>query len=297
MEVRRLSLPPSACWLAPFRPWFDATDPRASGRIDLGTLDAFARARALRLEDGRPVRFVAADAATDVPYELAIARTGCVPTRVSGPGMVHDWFNALCWLRWPAIKARLNRLQADAIVAAPTAGARGPLRDAITLFDESGALFVADDAELVARWRGFDWQALFVEGRGRFDARVRVLIVGHALLEKLLSPYKAICAHALAVEPPVRWPPPRPDSREDAQGEAQPIRAAQAAAEGNDDPGGLDALDRAVAATLGSASLARERLAPLPLLGIPGWWPGNADPAFYNDTLVFRHGRQRRSRR
>lgn len=296
MEARRLSLPPSAPWLAPFRPWFDATDPRGGGRIDLASLAAFARARSLRLEDGRPVRFVAADAAADIPYELAIARTGCVPTRVSGPGMLHDWFNALCWLRWPAIKARLNRLQADAIVAAPTAGARGPLRDAITLFDESGALFVADDAEFVARWQGFDWQALFVDGRDRFEARVRVLIVGHALLDKLLSPYKAICAQALAVEPPVRCPPRRPGASEDATAEAGMDGAAQVP-EGDDDPGWLDALDRAVAATLGCASLTRDRLAPLPLLGIPGWCPGNADPAFYNDPLVFRHGRQRRSRR
>lgn len=27
---------------------------------------------------------------------------------------------------------------------------------------------------------------------------------------------------------------------------------------------------------------------PLPVLGIPGWWPGNDDPAFYADSKVFR---------
>jgi len=296
MEARRLSLPLPAPWLAPFRAWFDATDPRGSGRLDLGRLDGFARARGLRLEDGRPVRFVAADAEAQMPYELSIARTGCVPTRVTGPGMLHDWFNALCWLRWPAIKGRLNRLQADAIVVAPAGGVRGPLRDAITLFDESGALFVGDDADLVARWRGFDWQALFVDGRGRFESRVRVLIVGHALLDKLLAPYKGICAHALAVEPPVRWPPRWPGSSDDATDDADVVGAAPAA-EGDGESGWLDMLDRAVAATLDSDTLTRERLAPLPLLGIPGWWPGNSDPAFYNDALVFRHGRQRRSRR
>ncbi|MFP5413283.1 MAG: DUF3025 domain-containing protein, partial [Gammaproteobacteria bacterium] len=30
-------------------------------------------------------------------------------------------------------------------------------------------------------------------------------------------------------------------------------------------------------------------------LGIPGWWPGNEDPAFYNDASVFRPGRRRSS--
>lgn len=30
---------------------------------------------------------------------------------------------------------------------------------------------------------------------------------------------------------------------------------------------------------------------PLPVLGVPGWWPDNADAAFYADTGVFRPGR------
>ena len=31
-------------------------------------------------------------------------------------------------------------------------------------------------------------------------------------------------------------------------------------------------------------------LFPLPVLGIPGWWPANADAAFYQDARVFRPG-------
>ncbi|MFP5412049.1 MAG: DUF3025 domain-containing protein [Gammaproteobacteria bacterium] len=269
------SAPP---WLAPFASWAAASDPRPLGRLDLGRLNALAEARGLALEGGTPVRFVDAAAAGPMPYELAIAETGEVPTRVDGPGMMHDWFNALCWLRWPAIKARMNRLQAEAIRARPAslAGPRGALRDAITLFDESGALFVTSDEGAIASLRGFDWQRLFVVRRETFASRVCVLVVGHALLEKLQSPYKAICAHALPVASPpacgqVRCPvdPGRPDD--------------------------LDRLDAAVAAMLDAGALARERLAPLPLLGIPGWWPGNEDPAFYNDASVFRPGRRRSS--
>ena len=28
--------------------------------------------------------------------------------------------------------------------------------------------------------------------------------------------------------------------------------------------------------------------APLPVLGVPGWWPANESPAFYDDATVFR---------
>ncbi|MNV85284.1 hypothetical protein D3C71_1792260 [compost metagenome] len=27
---------------------------------------------------------------------------------------------------------------------------------------------------------------------------------------------------------------------------------------------------------------------PLPVLGVPGWWPANEDPQFYADPQVFR---------
>jgi cytochrome P450 len=36
---------------------------------------------------------------------------------------------------------------------------------------------------------------------------------------------------------------------------------------------------------------------PLPVLGIPGWWPANRDPSFYADAQVFRPGRSERTRR
>ena len=192
--------------------------------------------------------------------------------------MLHDWFNALCWLRWPSIKARLNRLQADAIAARGVAGARGPLRDAITSFDESGALFVSRDGEAVAAWHRFDWQTLFVTGRADFLRDVRVLLVGHALLEKLLDPYKGICAQALTVASDHRLP-----AVFEGPAEAEPLGS------GSCDP--LDALDRQLAPTIDAAGFGRHRLVPLPLLGVPGWWPANEDPEFYNDADVFRQRR------
>jgi hypothetical protein len=30
------------------------------------------------------------------------------------------------------------------------------------------------------------------------------------------------------------------------------------------------------------------KLAPLPILGLPGWDPANVDPSYYDDARVFR---------
>jgi len=38
--------------------------------------------------------------------------------------------------------------------------------------------------------------------------------------------------------------------------------------------------------------LATKPFEPLPVLGVPGWWPANADPAFYANAQVFRPRRQ-----
>ncbi len=268
MEAGRLSsgLPPG---LGLFEPWYGLSDPRSAGRIDLGCLNRLVADSEVRLDDGRPVRFVEQQGPVAGGYESWIEQTAMVPTRCAGPGMVHDWLNALCWIRWPRIKATMNRLQARAAQA--RAGAcdgksdRGRLRDAITLFDESGALFVSADQAAIARWLAMDWHGLFVDGRERFGSEIAVLPVGHALLEKLLAPYKGVCAHALPV-----------------------IRPAGGVAARS-----IEALDAAVASRLASLGLRTDELAPLPVLGIPGWCAANSDPGFYNDPLVFRTGRQR----
>lgn len=257
-------------WFAPFRPSMPSTDPCAAGRIDLESLNRLAAARGLRTESGLPLRFVDANEVRSSAYERVIHERGEVPTRLAGPGMLHDWFNAMAWLAWPRTKARLNRLQSDALAACDErASRRGALRDAATLFDESGVLFVCSDPALVDALRRFDWRALFVEGRDRFRATARVHLIGHGLGEKLLAPYKALCAHAWIVEA-------APDAPVDALAG--------------------DALDAAASAQLQLDTLRPAALCPLPLLGVPGWWPGNVDATFYDDAQVFRAGRRARPR-
>ena len=88
-------------------------------------------------------------------YEAFIFRTGCVPTRDN----LHDLFNGLVWLRFRASKRQLNALHAQQIESAGVGRTRGPLRDALTLFDENAALLQAPEV-LPKRCGARDWRGL-----------------------------------------------------------------------------------------------------------------------------------------
>jgi hypothetical protein len=141
------------------------------------------------------LRFVdAAQLPAGRAYESHIALTAAVPTRDNR----HDLFNGLVWLRFAALKRRLNELQATEIAARGVGSVRGPLRDALTLFDENGALLSAP-ARLADALRQRDWQCLFVNERETWrDAQLTLF--GHALLDKLTAPRKQITAHVLIVD-------------------------------------------------------------------------------------------------
>lgn len=207
-----------------------------------------------------PVRFAPADAAPPgEAYEAFIRRTGQVPTRDN----LHDLFNGLVWLHFPRTKARLNELQAAEIARQGVGAVRGPVRDAITLFDENGALLLAPEplwTALLAR----DWHGLFVTHRHLW-AQARLVLFGHALMEQLVSPRKSITAHVFIEKFAI-------DATETASLPAN--------------------LDAALAHCLSAERLATKPFTPLPVLGVPGWWPANADPAFYADAGVFRPARK-----
>ena len=200
-------------------------------------------------------RFVSHDALpSGEPYERFIFDTGSVPTRDN----LHDFFNGLVWLRFPQAKRQLNQLQAAEIARYGIGATRGPLRDALTLFDENGAVLDAPpelwDA-LIAR----DWRRLFVTERHRWQ-EARLLVFGHALMEKLVAPRKPATAHVLVSSGATR---------------------------------SIASQDDVIAAALDAVHLATKPFVPLPVLGIPGWWSANDDPAFYDDSGVFRpHGLQ-----
>ncbi|RFU46234.1 DUF3025 domain-containing protein [Paraburkholderia sp. DHOC27] len=254
-------------WFAPFATrgerWQQAA--LASEASLLATMNADAAQSQQHSGRGQRLAFIAQDALPPgAAYEAHIAATGCVPTRHN----LHDFFNASMWFAFPRIKAALNARQAEAIDALGVGPTRGGVRDALTLFDENALLFACADAALETALRSFDWRTLLVEQRAAWGVTCEVRCFGHALLEKLISPYKACTGHAWIVAVPpayFSWPLDRRNAW----------------------------IDESVSATLLSDVQLTSRLfAPLPVLGIPGWWPANEAPSFYDDATVFRAGRR-----
>ena len=241
-------MPPEIDWSAP---WLAGWRGQALHRAWLGGTPLPAALSAAGAAQGLPVQFVPqASLPEGVAYEQFIFERRQVPTREN----LHDFFNGLCWLRFPQAKQQLNRLQAAEIARHGVTAQRGALRDALTLFDENAALLQAPEpiwAALLAR----DWQCLFV-GLRPLWAQVRLELFGHALLEKLVAPFKGITAHVYVVRVPAAL-------ATDADWDAW------------------------LSDTLTADGLRGKPFTPLPVLGVPGWC-GSQDAAFYGDTQVFR---------
>lgn len=213
-----------------------------------------------------PIRFVPqASLPPGTAYEAFISASGGVPTRDN----LHDFFNALVWLTFPGIKTQLNALQAAELARTPSGFApsdspgvrRGKVRDAATIFDENAALLVVRESAWIDALRAHRWTELFVARRAEFESCCQVHLFGHALMEKLVTPYKAVTAHV--------WPVIA-DDRYFAMCSQERL-------------GWLDAV---VSLQL-KAGLATSDFAPMPILGVPHWWHGQ-DANFYADNAVFR---------
>ena len=231
----------------------------------LARLNALAEAQGLANAAGLTLRFAVQHAhCGQWEYEAGILASGAVPSRERN---WHDLLNALAWLAFPQAKAALNAVQCGELGKRrgqrreqPQGTPRGPRSDAATLFDESGLLLLGRDGELSECLAARRWQEAFVLRRQLWQD-VRAYAFGHALLEKLLAPWPGITAKCLFFSvdtlpepgPPPAW------------------------------------LDAALAEACHDGRIGRPAdLFPLPVLGIPGWWPANADAAFYQDRTVFR---------
>jgi len=209
---------------------------------------------------GSRIRFVASTELEEGAYEQRIYTSGQVSTR---PDNWHDLFNALVWVRFPRTKVAMNNLHFNA----PTnsnSNSRGALRDALTLFDESGAIVFSNHSKALEALAQRQWSETFQNKE--FQHQTQVLICGHAMLEKYLSPYKAMTAKALLVKV-----------------DSDTINLPRETL--------LVKLDKKLAESLfaGQVLTTPACLTPLPLAGIPGWWSGGQqDDDFYADAKVFR---------
>ena len=215
----------------------------------------------------RPIRFVPANQLPGVEYEEHIFRTGEVSTREKS---WHDLFNALVWSRFPSLKVAMNAVHFREL-GSGREGRRGKQRDVLTLFDESGVIVVSSTMEYLEALAGRDWMSVFRDNASAWHGEIKVFVIGHALLEKFPQPYKSLTAHALLM-------------RLDNSLLAKPRVTL------------MQMIDEMLAERLlaGSILASPASLSPLPLMGIPGWWPPleqNAD--FYEDQQVFRPLREK----
>lgn len=185
-------------------------------------------------------------------YEVRIAERHVIATRAEN---WHDLFNAMIWCRYPAIKQALNARQV-AHIATMGITQRNRAQYALTQFDEAGVIVCVRDPALLALWNQHDWTALFHQHASAWrsgDLRIAA-VIGHALLEHALVPALLLVGKCLVV-----------------QGEI-------------DDETCIANVARAI--TEGRALNDPQELRPLPLAGIPGWYPGQ-DAAFYAEAECF----------
>ena len=202
---------------------------------------------------GAVSRFVSPLSISAVGYEMTIDATGNVPTRDNA----HDFFNALQWIAFPQTKAAINAGHLRHLVAATAS--RPVARDVLTMIDESGVIVASADNSLLELLREFRWHTLFIDRREDAIARMRFALLGHGLMEKALAPFIGLTGKAILL-----------NIEDDEQ------------------------LDSAACRWIGDDThLASSRaLAPLPLLGIPGWDARNESPEFYDNDEYFRPGRR-----
>ncbi|WP_100642002.1 DUF3025 domain-containing protein [Alteromonas facilis] len=200
-------------------------------------------------------------------YEEIIAQDGVIPTR---EGSWHDFFNGLIWLQFPSTKKALNAWHMEDIQSSGV-HPRTPRRNRLTHFDECGLILVSKESDpegVISDLKLHDWHSALYEKRGLWEERIRPVIFGHANLEMLLSPYPQLTAKWCQVtQPTLTLKPSFADT--------------------------FDELDTGLLKTLKTEQVfeQKQRLKPLPLLGIPGW-ADNQTPLFYANKEVFRPRRQ-----
>ncbi len=188
-------------------------------------------------------------------YEPRIFEKGEIQTRENS---WHDFFNALVWSQFTETKRAINSLHYHLQRQRFPIKQRLPTENMLTLFDENGVIVISQDPELLDLIRQHQWQTLFWEKRDAVKNHLQVYIFGHGLCEKLLHPYIGITAKALLFN-----------------------------------HGEISSIDDLTAKFISDNKndLSPTLLSPLPVLGIPGWWPDNEDQAFYTNKDYFRDKR------
>src|SRR5262249_5811578 len=119
---------------------------------------------------------------------------------------------------------------------------------------EGGVVVASKDPEFFELIRHFRWKELFWERRDELASNVRFVAFGHALYEKALDPYIGIVAKTVFVD------------------------------------GSTGSIDALLAAYFSERRnfTSPKCMAPMPVLGVPGWHPDTERAEFYDDPRHFR---------
>jgi Protein of unknown function (DUF3025) len=193
-------------------------------------------------------------------YEQHVAGLRAVPTR---PGNWHDFFNMSVWAHFPKLRWALNALHVDADVGPkdPRNG-RAPAQNLAATFDEAGMLVVSTSRDVLAELQALRFKRAFWERRAELLATTRFWVVGHGMLESLLTPHPGLATRSLLLHVPAL---PAPEGSAELRFE-------------------LDAL---ASARIQAWRVGRTVLDPVPLLAIPGY-SDNDSADFYDDMRNIR---------
>jgi len=196
-------------------------------------------------------------------YEQRIYEQGLVPTRSCN---WHDFFNSLIYLLFPLTKKEMNRLHVEHIRQFGS-HKRSRCRDAITLLDECGVIIAYQDEALVNDLTNHRWHSAFVEKRDCWGKTATAIMIGHANYEKAIDPFIGFTGKALYL---------KVTSKFFCMDMWEQYRY----------------LDTMLSQNLESLMQDNSNLFPLPILGVPGWWPANESEAFYDNQQYFRPKRK-----
>lgn len=192
------------------------------------------------------------------PYEVEIFENGNLPTRENN---WHDYFNFCVWVNFPKTKAMINFIQYSEMKNKQQKN-RTSMENAMTLFDENGLIVLSTDAGLLDMIRRHEWKRLFWENREQVLKHLKIVIIGHSMYEKFLNPYVGMTGHSILYEVEdlnLSW----------------------------------HFLDLKLTELLESELYkSPPDFQPIPVLGFPGWYEGNSDELFYDNTAYFRDVRR-----
>lgn len=168
----------------------------------------------------------------------------------------HDLFNALVWMSFPKTKLCINRLHYESQIsrAGNLEFRRSKLENNLTHFDECGAIVISSNKELLNLLANHCWKKVFLNSS--FYNELKVLIVGHATYERLLTPYIGLTAKSLLIY--------------------------------SDSNTSLENIDSIISSNLESMLKQKNCFVPLPVLGIKGAYKYSGQDYFYDNEDYFR---------